>query len=223
MYKILIIEDDFIIAKSIKNHLLSWGYEVECVGDFKHVMTQFVEYSPHLVLLDISLTFYNGYHWCGEIRKVSNVPIIFISSASENMSIVMAINMGGDDFISKPFDLTVLTSKVQALLRRTYDFSSNSHLLEHKGAILNVSDSTFTYQNNKIELSKNDFKILHILLENKGKTVSRDSLMTRLWETDLFVDDNTLTVNVTRLRKKLEDLGLTGFIKTRKGIGYLVD
>lgn len=223
MYKILIVEDDLIIAKSMKSHLLSWGYEVECVEDFKHVMTHFVEYDPQLVLLDISLTFYNGFHWCSEIRKVSKVPIIFISSASDNMNIVMAINMGGDDFLAKPFDLNILTSKVQALLRRTYDFASNSHLLEHKGAILNVSDSTLFYEQNKIELSKNDFKILHILLENKGKTVTRDALMTRLWETDHYIDDNTLTVNVTRLRKKLEDCGLTGFIKTKKGIGYLVD
>jgi two-component system, OmpR family, response regulator protein BraR/BceR len=223
LYKILIVEDDLIIAKSIKTHLLSWGYEVECVEDLKDVMAQFVNYSPQLVLLDISLTFYNGFHWCSEIRKVSKVPIIFISSASDNMNIVMAMNMGGDDFIAKPFDLNVLTSKIQALLRRTYDFSSNSHLLEHKGAILNVSDSTLMYQQNKIELSKNDFKILHILLENKGKTVTRDALMTRLWETDHFIDDNTLTVNVTRIRKKLEEYGLTDFIKTKKGIGYLVE
>lgn len=223
MYKILIVEDDEIIAKSIKNHLQSWGYVVECVEDFKGVMTDFVEYGPHLVLLDISLTSYNGFHWCSEIRKVSKVPIIFISSAADNMNLVMAINMGGDDFIPKPFDLTILTTKVQALLRRTYEFSTNSQLLEHKGAILNVSDSTLIYQQNKMELSKNDFKLLHILLENKGKTVTRDALMTKLWETDHFIDDNTLTVNMTRLRKKLEDFGLAGFIKTKKGIGYLVD
>ncbi|MBP3950918.1 response regulator transcription factor [Bacillus suaedae] len=223
MYKILIVEDDEIIAKSIKNHLQSWGYAVECVEEFKEVMTHFVEYGPQLVLLDISLTSYNGFHWCSEIRKVSKVPIIFISSAADNMNLVMAINMGGDDFIPKPFDLTILTTKVQALLRRTYEFSTNSQLLEHKGAILNISDSTLIYQQNKIELSKNDFKILHILLENKGKTVTRDALMTKLWETDHFIDDNTLTVNMTRLRKKLEDFDLTGFIKTKKGIGYLVD
>lgn len=223
MYKILIVEDDEIIAKSIKNHLQSWGYAVECVEEFKEVMTHFVEYGPQLVLLDISLTSYNGFHWCSEIRKVSKVPIIFISSAADNMNLVMSINMGGDDFIPKPFDLTILTTKVQALLRRTYEFSTNSQLLEHKGAILNISDSTLIYQQNKIELSKNDFKILHILLENKGKTVTRDALMTKLWATDHFIDDNTLTVNMTRLRKKLEDFGLPGFIKTKKGIGYLVD
>lgn len=223
MYKILIIEDDSIIAKTMMKHLTSWGYEVQCAEDFQHILSEFVSFDPQLILLDISLPFYNGYHWCTEIRKVSQVPIIFISSASDNMNIVMAINMGGDDFIAKPFDLNVLTSKVQALLRRTYDFTGQSHLLEHKGAILNTSDSTLTYNGKKIELSKNDYKILHILLENKGKTVSRDMIMTRLWETDDFIDDNTLTVNINRLRKKLAEIELTDIIKTKKGMGYLVD
>jgi len=223
MYKILIIEDDLTIAQSMNNHLQSWGYDVYYVDDFENVMASFGSLNPHLILLDISLPFINGFHWCEEIRKVSKVPIIFISSPSDNMNIVMAMNMGGDDFIAKPFDLTVLTSKVQALLRRTYDFAGHTNLLEHKGAILNISDATVTYNRKKLELSKNELKILHILLENKGKTVSRDALMTRLWETDSFIDDNTLTVNVTRLRKKLEEIGLSNFIKTKKGIGYLVD
>lgn len=223
MYRILIIEDDFIIAKAMKNHLLSWGYEVACAEDFKNIMGEFVNFNPQLVLLDISLPFFNGFHWCTEIRTVSKVPIIFISSASDNMNIVMAINMGGDDFIAKPFDLNVLTSKVQALLRRTYDFIGHRHLLEHRGAILNTDEATLTFNGEKVELSKNDYKILLTLIENKGKTISRDSLMTRLWETDSFIDDNTLTVNVTRLRKKLEEIGLHEFIKTKKGKGYLVD
>lgn len=223
MYKILIIEDDSIIAKAMKKHFTSWGYEVEYADDFKNVLTQFVKFDPQLVLLDISLPFFNGYHWCTEIRKVSQVPIIFISSASDNMNIVMAINMGGDDFIAKPFDLNVLTSKVQALLRRTYDFTGQTHLLEHNSAILNMSDSTLTFNGKKLELTKNDYKILHILLENKGKIVSRDLMMTRLWETDDFIDDNTLTVNINRLRKKLAELGLIDMIKTKKGMGYLVD
>ena len=223
MYKILIIEDDSIIAKTMKKHFTSWGYEVECTDDFKNVLTQFVSFDPQLVLLDISLPFFNGYHWCTEIRKVSQVPIIFISSASDNMNIVMAINMGGDDFIAKPFDLNVLTSKVQALLRRTYDFTGQNHLLEHKGAILNTSDSSLIFNGKKLELTKNDYKILHILLENKGKIVSRDLMMERLWETDDFIDDNTLTVNINRLRKKLAELGLNDMIKTKKGMGYLVD
>ena len=223
MYKILIVEDDLIIAKTVKNHIRSWGFEAECVTDFKDVLATFVSYSPQLVLLDITLPFFNGYHWCSEIRKVSKVPIIFISSASDSMNIVMAMNMGGDDFIAKPFDLNVLTAKVQALLRRTYDFTGQTNLLEHKGSILNISDATLNYHDRKIELSKNENKILQILFENKGKAVSRDTIMTRLWETDSYIDDNTLTVNVTRLRKKLQEVGLSDFIKTRKGIGYLVE
>ncbi|WP_102272769.1 response regulator transcription factor [Cytobacillus massiliigabonensis] len=223
MYKIFIVEDDMVIARTVKNHLQPWGFEVEYVSDFQNVMTQFVSFDPQLVLLDISLPFVNGFTLCQEIRKVSKVPIIFISSASDNMNIVMAINLGGDDFIAKPFDLTILTSKVQALLRRTYDFTGQTNLLEHRGAILNISDATITFNGQKIDLTKNDQKILNVLLENKGKAVSRDILMTRLWETDSFIDDNTLTVNINRLRKKLEAIGLNDFIKTKKGLGYLVD
>lgn len=223
MYKILIVEDDLIIAKTVKNHIRSWGFEAECVTDFKDVLAAFVSYSPQLILLDITLPFFNGYHWCSEIRKVSKVPIIFISSASDSMNIVMAMNMGGDDFIAKPFDLNVLTAKVQALLRRTYDFTGQTNLLEHKGSILNISDATLNYHDRKIELSKNENKILQILFENKGKAVSRDTIMTRLWETDSYIDDNTLTVNITRLRKKLQEVGLSDFITTKKGIGYMVE
>lgn len=223
MYKILIVEDDLIIAKTVKNHIKSWGFEAECITDFKDVLASFVSYNPQLVLLDITLPFFNGYHWCNEIRRHSKVPIVFISSASDNMNIVMAMNMGGDDFIAKPFDLNVLTAKLQALLRRTYDFTGQTNLLEHKGAIFNTSDSTLNYNGRKIELSKNENKILQTLLENKGKTVSRDTIMTRLWETDSYIDDNTLTVNITRLRKKLQEAGLSDFITTKKGIGYLVE
>ncbi|HBB9210805.1 TPA: response regulator transcription factor [Escherichia coli] len=223
MYKILIVEDDLIIAKTVKNHIRSWGFEAECVTDFKDVLAAFVSYSPQLVLLDITLPFFNGYHWCSEIRKVSKVPIIFISSASDSMNIVMAMNMGGDDFIAKPFDLNVLTAKVQALLRRTYDFTGQTNLLEHKSSILNISDATLNYHDRKIELSKNENKILQILFENKGKAVSRDTIMTKLWETDSYIDDNTLTVNITRLRKKLQEAGLSDFITTKKGIGYMVE
>ncbi len=223
MYKILIIEDDLVISKTMKNHLESWNYEVEYVTDFKDVMAHFVSFNPHLVLLDIKLPFVNGFTLCSEIRKISRVPVIFISSASDNMNIVMAINMGGDDFIAKPFDLTVLTSKVQALLRRTYDFTGQTNLLEHRGIILNISDGTIHFKGQKLNLTKNEFKILHFLFENKGKVVSREALMNRLWETDSFIDDNTLTVNINRLRKKLETIGITDLIKTKKGIGYLVD
>lgn len=223
MHKVLIVEDDSVIANAIVKHIKTWGCEAMCVKDFQNVISEFIEYAPQLVLLDISLPFFNGYYWCNEIRKVSKVPIIFISSTSDNMNIIMAVNMGGDDFIAKPFDLNVLTAKVQAMLRRTYDFAGQSNLLEHKGAILNSNDATLIYKNEKIELTKNDYRILQVLMENKGKTVSRDTLMQRLWETDSFVDENTLTVNITRLRKKLEAVGLVDFITTKKGIGYMVE
>jgi DNA-binding response OmpR family regulator len=223
MYKILIVEDDLVIAESIQKHINSWGYEAKLVEDFQNVMNEFLTFNPQLVLLDISLMFFNGYHWCSEIRKVSKVPIIFISSASDNLNIVMAMNMGGDDFISKPFDLDILTAKVQAILRRTYDFNLQANLIEHKGAVLNTSDATLIYKNEKIDLTKNEYKILQTLMENKGKIISRDILMTKLWENESFVDENTLTVNITRLRKKLERSDLVNYIITKKGLGYLVE
>lgn len=223
MYRILIVEDDPGIAKAVAAALQKWELDARCVTDFRNVMAEFAQYDPHLVLLDISLPFFNGYHWCSEIRRVSKVPVIFISSASDNMNIVMAMNMGADDFIAKPFDQSVLTAKIQALLRRTYDFAAAVPILEHRGALLNTGDNTLTYEGRQIELSKNEYRILYTLLENKGKVVSREKLMERLWETDSFVDENTLTVNVNRLRKKLEAAGLPGFITTRFGVGYLVE
>jgi len=222
MHKILIIEDDLVIAKGLQNHLCQWGYQVDYVTDFKAVLRNFSELDPQLVLLDISLPFFNGYHWCSEIRKLSKVPIIFISSMSDNINIVMAVNMGGDDFIAKPFDLSVVVAKVQALIRRTYSFGGQMNIIEQSGAVLNLSDTTLSYENEKIQLTKNEFKILQILLENAGKVISRDSIMTRLWESDSFIDDNTLNVNVARLRKRLEEMGLCDFIKTKKGLGYMV-
>ncbi|MBC3886829.1 response regulator [Acetobacterium paludosum] len=223
MYKILIVEDDAIIANSIKKCLENWGYDVELIEDFNGIIDQFVRFSPQLVLMDIALPLFNGYHWCTEIRKLSKVPIIFISSNSDNMNIVMAMNMGGDDFIAKPFDLNVLVAKVQAILRRAYSFQGEADLLEYRGAILNLSDASLIFQEQKVELTKNDFRILKILMENKGKVVSRDQMMTRLWDDNCFVDDNTLTVNIARLRKKLDEAGLTEFITTKKGSGYLVE
>lgn len=222
MYKVLIVEDDDAIAKTLKNHMESWNYEVSCIKDFKDIIHEFASFNPQLVLLDISLPYYNGFHWCREIRNISKVPIIFISSASDNMNLVMAITQGGDNFIAKPFDLNVFMVKVQALLRRTYDFGGQTTLLEHNGAVLNLSDATLTYQGIKIELTKNEYKILQLLLENKSKVITRDNIMMRLWESDSYIDDNTLTVNVTRLRKKLEEVGLINFIITKKGIGYMV-
>ncbi len=223
MYRILVVEDDPVIAGAIEKSVAKWGYEVECVTDFQDVLGHFVRFDPQLVLLDISLPFYNGFHWCSEIRKVSKVPIIFISSASDNLNIVLAMNMGGDDFIVKPFDLTVLAAKIRALIRRTYDFAGQTNLLEHRGAILNIGEGTLTYQGEKVQLTRNEHRILQLLLENKGQVVSRDALMNHRWETDSYLDDNTLTVNVTRLRRKLEAVGLEDFIVTKKSMGYLVE
>ena len=223
MYKIFVAEDDDVISEKITSHLRTWGYEAVCVQDFSRVLAEFASYSPHLVLLDISLPFFDGYHWCSEIRKISKTPIIFISSASDNMNVIMAMNMGGDDFIAKPFDLNVLTSKVQALLRRIHEFGAQTELTEHNGAILNMSSLTLTCSGMSAELTKNENKILMTLLENKGKTVSRDTLMIALWQTDNYVDENTLSVNIARLRQKLDKLGLNGFIETKKGLGYIVN
>lgn len=220
MYRILIVEDDEIIARSVRCHLEGWDYEVRCAEDFSNVLGTFLEFSPQLVLMDIKLPYFNGYHWCSEIRKVSKVPVIFVSSAADNMNIVLAVNMGGDDFIAKPFDLDVLTVKVQAMLRRTYDFTGQSAVTEHRGAILNLTGATLFYQEQKVELTKNELRILQVLMENKERVVARDTLMTKLWESDSFVDENTLSVNVGRLRKKLESIGLSDFIITKKGIGY---
>lgn len=220
MYKILIVEDDNTIAGEIGRYLEKWGYKVEEVTDFGNVLGVFGQFMPQLVLMDIGLPFYNGYYWCGEIRKVSQVPIIFISSASDNMNVVMAVNMGGDDFVTKPFDLEVLAAKVQAVLRRTYAFHMQAALLEYKGILLNVSEMSLGFQGGKIELSKNEFRILQALFEHAGDTVPRESIMKKLWDNECFVDDNTLTVNINRLRKKLESEGIEGLIVTKKGIGY---
>lgn len=223
MYRILIIEDDMTIAHALANHLERWDYETRCVEDFKYVTEVFLEYDPQLVLLDVMLPFFNGFHWCQEIRKISKVPIIFLSSANDNMNIVMAMNMGGDEYIEKPFDLNVVTAKVQAILRRAYSFQGSVNVMEYHGAVLHLNDAVISYRNRELELTKNEFRILQMLLENRGKIVSRDDLITRLWESDEFIDDNTLTVNIARLRKKLEKLGLDDMIRTKKGIGYMVE
>lgn len=220
MYRVLIVEDDRGIAEAIAQQAELWGLEPRCVENFRQVMAEFSAFDPQLVLLDIALPFYNGYHWCGEIRRVSQVPIIFLSSASDNMNIVMAMNMGGDDFIAKPFDIGVLMAKLQALLRRSYDYAPPAPMLEHRGAVLNTADQTLGYGGAKIDLTKNEYRILLALLEAGGRVVSREKLMERLWESDSFVDENTLTVNVNRLRKKLDAAGLHNFIVTKVGIGY---
>lgn len=211
------------MAQTMKKQLEVWGNEIRLAEDFQNVIPAFVDYDPHLVLVDIMLPFFNGYHWCSEIRKISNVPVIFISSASDNMNIVMAINMGGDDFIAKPVDLNVLTAKLQAVLRRTYELAGRIPVLEHRGAVLNLNDTVLVYRGQRIELTRNEFRILQTLMENKGKVISRDTLMTRLWQQDCYVEENTLTVNVNRLRRKLEGAGLEDFIVTRVGSGYIVE
>ncbi len=221
-YKIFIAEDDRSIAESVADNLTKWGFECRVATRFSDIVGEFAEVQPQLVLLDIMLPFYNGYHWCEEIRKISNVPIIFISSASDNLNIVMAVNMGADDFIAKPFDMGVLTAKVQALLRRSYNYTE-SPVLSHRGLSLRTADNSAVFGGQKIDLTKNEYRILFTLLESMGKTVSREKLMQRLWETDSFVDDNTLTVNINRLRRKLDALGLKDFITTKHGVGYMVE
>ncbi len=219
-YKILVVEDDAVIAQQIKNYLGKWGYDVVCARDFQNVLREFTAVNPHLVLLDIGLPFYNGYYWCGQIRQVSQVPVIFVSSAGDNMNIVMAVNMGGDDFVAKPFEPEVLGAKVQALLRRTYTFRGLTSVMEYQGMLLDLADAAVVAEGKRLELTKNEFRILQLLFENGGRTVSREAIMKRLWDNDCFVDDNTLTVNMTRLRKKLEGLGKGELIHTRKGLGY---
>lgn len=223
MHRIFIVEDDAAIAAALQKHLTTWGFDVRCAEDFRNVLAECAAFDPQLVLLDITLPFYNGYHWCQELRRVSNVPVVFISSASDNMNIVMAMNMGADDFIAKPFDLDVLTAKVQALLRRTYDFAPAEPVLSHRGAVLQTGGQSLLVNGEKLPLSKNEYRILWTLLKEKGKIVSRERLMEALWQTDSFVDENTLSVNMARLRKKLDGAGLAGFIATRVGAGYLVE
>lgn len=222
MYKILIAEDDYTIAELLQENLRKWGFDAHYTRNFNDIMEAFVSLDPHLVLLDISLPFFNGYYWCGEIRKNSKVPIIFLSSHTENMDIVMAMNMGGDDYITKPFSMDILVVKIQALLRRTYTYFHETSTIEAGGVILNLNDTTLSYQENKIDLTKNEYKILKLLMENQAKVVSREEIMKSLWDSDSFIDDNTLTVNINRLRKKLEEIGLSEFIQTKKGMGYLI-
>ncbi len=224
MFKIFIIEDDATIATIISDNLQKWGYETKVVEDFTDVFTEYVNFKPDLVLMDIVLPLYDGYYWCGKIREESKVPIIFISSKDTNMDILMAINMGADDYVTKPYSMEILLAKISALIRRTYSYTSNSaNLIEHKGAILNLDDGTLVYQDEKIELTKNEYRILYVLMSNKDVIVSRDKIMRNLWEHESFVDDNTLTVNINRLRKKLDGKGLSNFIATKKGQGYMIE
>ena len=222
MYRIFLVEDDSVIAGEMKRVIDSWGFETKCAEDFRSVLEEFSAFDPHLVLLDLALPFYNGYHWCTEIRRTSSVPILFISSAADNMSMVMAMNMGADDFIPKPVDMKVLVAKIMAVLRRCYDYVEQVPTYTCRGAVFHPADATMEYQGQRLSLTKNDCRILQTLLEHKGSLVSRDTLMMRLWETDSFIDENTLTVNIARLRRKLDGLGLTDLIVTKKGMGYMI-
>ena len=222
MYRIFLVEDDETLCSLVKKHLESWGYEVTAAEDFSDVMGEFVRVRPQLVLLDLKLPFFNGFHWCDEIRRVSQVPVIFLSSAADNMNMVMAMSRGADDFIAKPFHLEVLSAKVQAILRRAYSFGTGANLLEHDGVILNLGSSTLDYQGKTLDLTKNELRILNLLFSRSGQVVARDAIMQMLWENDDFVDDNTLTVNINRLRRKLESAGLKNMIVTKKGQGYMV-
>ena len=221
--KILIVEDDVTIAAAMEAQLKKWDFEPVRVKDFRRVLEEFAEAAPRLVLMDISLPCFSGYYWCSEIRKISKVPIIFISSASDNMNIIMAMNMGGDDFIAKPFDLGVMSAKVQAVMRRTYAFGGEMNIIERGGVILDLGGSAGPCPAGRVEHTKNELRILQVLFENAGSVVPRDVLMQRLWESESFIDDNTLTVNITRLRRKLEEAGVKNLILTRKGQGYMVE
>lgn len=223
MSRILIVEDDRMIAESVKNHLETWGYEAVIAKHFQNILEDVTSSAPDLILLDITLPSYNGFYWCREIRKLFKMPIIFLSSASDNMNIVMAMDIGGDDFIAKPFDMAVLTAKIGAMLRRSYSFSGQMNVINHRDAILNLVDNSITYLGKRAELSRNEAQIMTLLMENAGSIVSRDMIMMQLWDSENFIDDNTLTVNITRIRKKLKEIGLEDFIRTRKGSGYIIE
>lgn len=223
MFRVLIVEDDEKIREIVAEALRKWQYEVIETSSFDRVLDDFRAAEPHLVLLDVNLPIYDGFYWCQQIRAVSKVPILFLSSRSENMDVLMAINMGGDDYVQKPFDLNVLVAKVSALLRRNYTYQDESFQLAHRQLILQLSTSSIQFRDKTAELSRNEFIILQTMMRNIGRIVSRDELMQVLWSDDQFVDDNTLTVNVNRLRRKITAFGLEDFIATRKGMGYIVE
>jgi len=223
LFKIMIIEDDPKMREIVLENINKWGFEGFALTEFTAVLSEFIKFEPHLLLLDINLPAYDGFYWCNKIREVSRVPIIFISARNSNMDIIMAMNMGGDDYLQKPFSLEVLMAKINALLRRTYSYKEvEASALEHNGVILNVKDTLLQYNDQKVELTKNEYRIAYILIKKAGQIVSRDEIMNRLWEDESFVDDNTLTVNINRLRHKLKDIGLNDFIQTRKGQGYII-
>ncbi|SJZ74897.1 response regulator transcription factor [Garciella nitratireducens] len=223
MYKILIVEDDRSLCNNIEEGIAKWGFDVVSIESFENVLEEFAKHNPHLVIMDINLPCFDGFYWCRRIRDISKVPIIFLSSRDSNMDIVMAVNMGGDDYVTKPFSMDILLAKIQALFRRTYSYGQDEgQIIECNGAILNINDGTLTYNNTSIELTKNEFKILQLLMRNQGKIVARDRIMRALWESEYFISENTLTVNINRLRKRLEDIELVDFIVTKKSQGYMI-
>ncbi len=224
MYKIFIVEDDLPLARNISEGISKWNYDSKTVDDFEKIIEEFISYEPDLVLMDINLPYYDGYHWCRKIRDISKTPIIFLSSRDSNMDIIMAVNMGGDDFVSKPFSMEILLVKIQALLRRTYSYGDEKgEIIEVDSAILNINDGTISYNNKSLELTKNEFKILQLLMKNRGKIISRSRIMRALWDEEYFISENTLTVNINRLRKSLEEIGIYNFIITKKSQGYLIE
>ncbi|MHC5252903.1 response regulator transcription factor [Listeria kieliensis] len=225
MVKVYIVEDDVVIRDTIQKHLKKWGFEIGVVGDFNNILNEFLEFEPQLVILDVNLPYFDGFYWCNQIREVSNVPIIFLSSRNSRMDQIMGMNMGADYYIEKPVDLDVLMARINALLRRTYSYTEleEPNVLEYHNVFLHIDTNTLSYLEEKIELTKNEFLILYELMKQKGAIVSRDEIMRVLWEDESFVDDNTLTVNIVRIRKKLAEIGIKDFIKTKKGQGYMIE
>lgn len=223
MAKIMVVEDDGIIRQLIEEELKKWQFETFGTQDFQQVLTDFETEQPQLVLLDINLPVFDGYYWCQKIREISKVPIIFISSRNTNMDMIMAMNMGADDFVTKPFEIDVLIAKISALLRRSYNYVENTNeMLHHNGVLLNVENSSMEINGETIDLSKNEYRLLYILIKNHGKILSREKLLRALWDDERFVDDNTLTVNINRLRRKIEQSGMSNYIETKVGQGYIV-
>jgi DNA-binding response OmpR family regulator len=222
-YRVYLVEDDGMLAEEISKLLMKWGYEVRSVQMFDNILEEFLAVQPHVVLMDVNIPSFDGFYWCKRIREVSAVPIVYISSRDSSMDVIMGMNNGGDDYLMKPFDNAVLVARLQAVIRRTYEYNlQEAHILRYRGLNLNLSEAVASYEDKKCELTKNELKILKLLLENRGKIVTRQALMRSLWDEEIYVNENTLTVNVNRVRNKLEELGLTSFITTKKGMGYVV-
>lgn len=220
--KVFIVEDDPAIFQSLKAGLQKWGLEAVGPEKFQDVVTGFIQEKPHLVIMDIQLPVYDGFHWCREIRSISKVPIIFLSSRDHPMDMVMAMQMGADDYVQKPFHSDVLIAKIQAVLRRVYSYGEEvSDVKEWNGAVIDLKRGLIRRDEKEVELTKNEFFILSVLVEARDEIVSRDDLIRKLWDDERFVNDNTLTVNVTRLRQKLAELDLEEAILTKKGLGYV--